>query len=77
MKVKSLILKVNPATQRFNALKLGTFSGIVSKIIHKNLKLKIMFEPKKSSGFAKAYCWKQIVEYYTKKTQVLKNGILW
>jgi hypothetical protein len=43
-KVKSLILKENPATQRSIASKLGMSSATVSKIIHKDLKLKKIFK---------------------------------
>ena len=44
-KVKSLILKENPSTQRSIASKLGMSSGAVSKIIHRDLKLEKMFKP--------------------------------
>ncbi|GFV45801.1 uncharacterized protein TNCV_2321611 [Trichonephila clavipes] len=39
-KEKYLILKENPPTQRFIASNLGMYSGTVSEILHKDLKLK-------------------------------------
>lgn len=42
----SLILKENPPNQRSITSKLAIFSNTVSRIIHKNLKLKNMFKIK-------------------------------
>ncbi|GFU57078.1 hypothetical protein TNCV_1779431 [Trichonephila clavipes] len=46
-KVTSLILKRHTTAERFIAMKLGMTSGSVIKILHKDLKLKHTFEPKK------------------------------